>query len=536
MKFILTLMTLFLVSLTYAGVRVGNGGDAIVCYNDSRLKTRISIEMFDYWEQSQINNYGSLALGRDTLTVKEKISLAIRRIERFDPRLSNEISTIAFSIAHNINDFLVTQSEIPEITDANPKAIPDNKNCLLTQFAIQWQNTDDGIRRFYISKDLYNDSLTSTDTQAGLILHEAFYRYAITNGAINSDGVRFFNYVSATAFYETAQLDDYVDTLKKSVMNFRGCYRLGEPFAQDLYIDTKERNCFQGNLNLNSRLKLYYQDNQLFYEPSTQAIRADKNIILLTSKTSAFAPLQKQPTQLELRKNLLILDFNKFSDPKAKIDIPDFKFNSKILSSINCINKMTYDLDLDSVVECEIQPHFIQLPYGSNFIAWRRILYDGLHITFNFQQPAYVEMSVPSRSKILIDPSYPAVFNAYGSLVRAISLNKINYVKNGMIGYTTEFDIVNNQLQFTTLEKINPLYMGMKIITTSPSQNTMKICKLKSTDFKHSNNTLKREYILTPEKVYNLDNDTVHYVSDTHANVIDSITCYGDFWVDRNLI
>lgn len=532
MIFRLIVILISLYSVAQAGVRVGNGGDAIVCYSDSSLNTRTSIEMFDYWEHQQVSSiYGLLDLGSPQLSVQEKITKAAQRIARFDPRLSQEISTIAFSIAKEINSFLVTQDVIPEITDANPKVMPNNTNCFLTQFAIQWQNTDDGIRRFYISHDLFTDSLTSNDTRAGLILHEAIYRYAIMNGATNSDGVRFFNYVAATSYYALARLDDYVNILNISKMNYRQCNRLNELFAQDLYVDANQRSCFANSLKLNMNLKLFYNDTQFYYEPSIQAVRSlDKNFDLLSYRDGQFRPLQNKFEQFELRKNLLTLNFNK--RPNTAVNILDFKFNTKTLSQIQCINKMTYDLELASVIECEIQPHFIQLPTGNVFTAWRRIFYDGTSMIFNFQQPAFVEMNVPSRKKLLVDPNFPAVFDMNGRLIKAIALNELTYNKNGVIGRTNEFELIDGKLEFRISEKIEPQYSGLKIIASHVTSEALKICKFKSDDFTYAVSKFQRQYISTPEKVYDLDQDKVIFISDTHANVLETLTCSGDFLVD----
>ncbi len=223
------IVSLFLaVGLTaQAGPITSGGGDAVVCYTDSTRATITSVQMFDYWEQHQVLSYpGGINLGASTLTVQQKIELATDRIKRIDPDLADKIKTVALSMANNISYYVVTSYQLPEINDANPKAIPSQPNCFIEQYAVQYKDLVSGQRRFFIADKFYNFAGTSNNDKAGILLHEAIYRIAILNGATNSDGVRYFNYAMVTskiADIELDRIDKYIKVLDDSNMNFRNC-------------------------------------------------------------------------------------------------------------------------------------------------------------------------------------------------------------------------------------------------------------------------------------------------------------------------
>lgn len=201
------------------GYGMGNGGDAVVCYTDSTRSTITSVQMFDYWEQEQVLHFGKVDLGASSLSVQDKIQMVVYRIAKFDPVLAEEIKSKALNLANNIQNYLATSYQLPEIDDANPKVIPTQKNCFIEQYGVQYKDVITGQRRFLISDKFYNFPGTSNDDKAGLILHEAIYRYAILQNSVlnNSDGVRYFNYIVASKKIESLALFDinpYVTYLK----------------------------------------------------------------------------------------------------------------------------------------------------------------------------------------------------------------------------------------------------------------------------------------------------------------------------------
>jgi hypothetical protein len=99
--------------------------------------------------------------------VQEKIAIFTSRIQRFDTALAEKISTVAFSMANNIQNYLSAYSEIPDVDDDNPRIGPEAP-CYKETFAIQWRDVQNGGRRFTIKSSLYNHRLTDNDMRAGI--------------------------------------------------------------------------------------------------------------------------------------------------------------------------------------------------------------------------------------------------------------------------------------------------------------------------------------------------------------------------------
>ncbi len=211
MKTLLFLTLTFSLSTAFSlGQDRGNGGDALVCYTNATRSQITSVKMFDYWEQEQVLKYGPVTLGAPQVTIQEKIEVATKRLSKFDPYLGGQIRQMALNLANNIQNYLVTSYELPEIDDANPRAIPTQPNCYIEQFAVQYKDLVTGQRRFSIADKFYNHPSADNDTRVGIILHEALYRYAIhLNPALStSDDVRYLNYIIGSTLLDSLTLQD----------------------------------------------------------------------------------------------------------------------------------------------------------------------------------------------------------------------------------------------------------------------------------------------------------------------------------------
>jgi len=277
MKLFLTIIfiTLFANDLLAQGHDIGNGGNGVVCYTDLNRKNLVSVELFDYWESERTFPVaGGLQLGPAYLSVQEKIILATSRLAAFDPKLADDVRTIALSMANNIQDFLVTPEMLPEINDANPRVLPSSP-CYIEQFAVQWREPRTGLRRFAISDKFYHFSSTSNDTRAGIILHEALYRVAILNGAVDSDGVRYFNYLIATRKFEDLDLDFYVKHLEQANLADKRC-RLTKNSALNVQVYIRGEADFHACAPIRLRFKSWQVEaNRL-----TPSVQGGVNLLL----------------------------------------------------------------------------------------------------------------------------------------------------------------------------------------------------------------------------------------------------------------
>ena len=231
-KILLSMCAFLWTGMVFAvGSGAGNGGDAVVCYSDSTRQVIQSVQMFDYWEQEQVVHLpDGIQLGAVNASLQEKIDISINRLGYFNTTLADQIRPVAMSIANNINSFLVTSYQLPDINDANPRAIPSAPNCFIEQFAVQWKEPTTGQRKFAIAAKFFNFTGTSNDTKVGIILHEAYYRYALQNGVNDSDGTRYLNYVLATNYLNDHDLVKYSDLLNDSKYNFNKCTLQTLPF------------------------------------------------------------------------------------------------------------------------------------------------------------------------------------------------------------------------------------------------------------------------------------------------------------------
>ena len=158
---VLALATLLMGSSVFAH-GMGNGGDAVVCYTNVTRSTITSVRMFDYWEQEQVLNYGTVDLGSPQLSIQDKIDIATQSLSKFEPQLAEDIKKMALNLANNIQSYLVTSYELPEIDDANPRAVPTEPNCFIEQYAVQYKDLTTGQRRFSIAAKFYNPRIPKT--------------------------------------------------------------------------------------------------------------------------------------------------------------------------------------------------------------------------------------------------------------------------------------------------------------------------------------------------------------------------------------
>lgn len=178
-----------------SGNGAGNGGNAVVCTSGGKAT---SIELFDYWEGAQaFPQLPPVDLGAETLSIADKVNLFIQRVRVYDVERADRYAKAAKIILASVDSYLVDQLPEVGIDDDTPRALPTG-NCEKIQFAVQYQNPAPGQRRFFVSRALFNDPVTTNTTRAGILLHEIVYRDAIQNDFHDkSDGTRLMNYVYA---------------------------------------------------------------------------------------------------------------------------------------------------------------------------------------------------------------------------------------------------------------------------------------------------------------------------------------------------
>lgn len=218
MKWITIVLMQLNLSVGVAASFSGGDGSAVVCYDDQGAIT--GVELFDYWEQKRVNNKPyEIDLGPADLPVKEKVELALKRIELFDKERVRTYKRIADELLKSVTNFDIdNMGPIPPLDDNSQ--IGPQEPCVKESFVVKrlkfsWTAK----HHFRIRGDLYHHPKTSNDTKAGIILHEAIY-YELSKNNENQDSspVRLFNYLlSSRAFEEDYSM--YSQTMQ--TLNFK---------------------------------------------------------------------------------------------------------------------------------------------------------------------------------------------------------------------------------------------------------------------------------------------------------------------------
>jgi hypothetical protein len=164
---------------------VGNGGNAVVCKDSSGKIT--SAELLDYYEARTELNF-AIDLGDAKLDPGAKTKIAFDRLKVTAPFWGNWMEYKASVFVSQQAEFIPNASLTP-VQDSNQVAVPSG--CEVIQLAIQKQVSLPNQKTYTVNKDLW-DLLDNTN-KAGLILHEIIYTEALTAGAKDSVGVRYFN-------------------------------------------------------------------------------------------------------------------------------------------------------------------------------------------------------------------------------------------------------------------------------------------------------------------------------------------------------
>lgn len=173
----LVLLAIIFSAQVMAGDRVGNGGDVVVCANNT-------IEMLDAYEAEFNGSERMVFEGKDYQSMVGKIikskleKIQPRRAKRYLEHLANFSKEALFAPGIKLDD----------IDDAGMVTLP--VNCHLEQVAIQLSNSElpPGRKRYTINLDLWKR--LDEENKAILVLHEIVYREAFENKSSHSMFVR----------------------------------------------------------------------------------------------------------------------------------------------------------------------------------------------------------------------------------------------------------------------------------------------------------------------------------------------------------
>ena len=523
------------------GHGMGNGGDAVVCYTDASRNTIKSVQMFDYWEQQQVLPYGAIDLGAANLSVQDKITIATNRVAKFDPELAEKIKFQALNLANNIQNYLVTAYQLPEIDDATPQVVPTQPNCFIEQFGVQYKDLITGQRRFSIADKFYNFAGISNDERAGLLLHEALYRLAILKNSLleNSDNVRYFNYIIASDILNQTSLlnaDKYDFFLSQSNFNIQECKKVSGFYVYDY--NRNPRSCYNQSSNINANLNVEVaQHSKIEYNDHFKTIQFSNNFDYNLATRIIFNSGSKT---YSIKTNSA---FTHYADSKS-IDFNDAQaitaaglptYLGPLNMKFNCTGG-TYSFDTQSMTNCRTKDEFQHngISYKFSYLeratatTWKihnqnqNSVFNVLGSTKNLKLGLNASVVTIDNQLNLIEANYyPSSF--YGKSDK-ISINGVNY----LIGNHLRVSMLNGQYVLETVTKeseiVNPKINNLRLVSTATilgvADNYCKTIGLKTGRARY-----EREYI-NYESFYDINTNKNVFKSDEYGDVIKMITCH----------
>lgn len=185
MRSLILLSVLAFASSSFAGIRVGNGGDAVICPS--------GVKLLDLYEGEKLGGRFLDAAGTSDKILGQRLAL----VKKIAPELGQTLEKRhdEFQKSHKLVD-----SELTDIDDAHNVVKPECKNGKIEQIAVRVNGASAPEPKWLLREDLWKQ-LSERD-RAALVLHEIVYEHF--NGALGEkDSVkvrRFVRFVMSKDF------------------------------------------------------------------------------------------------------------------------------------------------------------------------------------------------------------------------------------------------------------------------------------------------------------------------------------------------
>lgn len=189
-----------------AANEMGNGGDAVVCRDESGAIT--SAEMYDYFEATNLREI-PLDLGGDGLDEWQRVEYVLARLGLRQPAHARHYRDLVTFFRSEMR--VVANVDFIDIPDSDPLVLPTG--CEVKQAAIQRTPTFPEDRHFLVSAEIWN--AMRTRDRAGLILHEVLYFDLIQAGATNSVAARYLNSILSSPVSEAYSAEKFNELFKR---------------------------------------------------------------------------------------------------------------------------------------------------------------------------------------------------------------------------------------------------------------------------------------------------------------------------------
>ncbi len=197
---------------------LGNGGDAVVCAEH--------VTLLDSYEAGKLGV--TIDLNNSNITKqthRSMVSVVTNRLAKKDKYTAKKLYNYSMEMVNDLEQFAMFPTTsgrykgkvmylgpdvVGEISDSEHRTLPIG--CELRQLVSQIKPVRKLDNRYEVNKNLW-DKLSIED-QSMTILHEAWYRIMIEDGADDSKGARYMNALTASNVFESYSFADYIQDLK----------------------------------------------------------------------------------------------------------------------------------------------------------------------------------------------------------------------------------------------------------------------------------------------------------------------------------
>lgn len=196
----------------------GNGGDAVICPDRVFLLDTYEAEKMRF----HINLNPTKTLNPSWRTM---VNVAVKRLERVDSFTATKLYDYAMEMVNDFEKFemykdargkhvYIGHDVIGEINDSEHVSMPEGCEEHPRQLVSQRKPKFKYEYRYEFSQSLWEKM--NLQEQSMTILHEAWYRIMLENGAENSRSARYVNGFVASTEFESISFPEYLELLKET--------------------------------------------------------------------------------------------------------------------------------------------------------------------------------------------------------------------------------------------------------------------------------------------------------------------------------
>lgn len=172
MKFLIALPFLFAAVAAEAVIRIGNGGDAVVCRKDGNVQEATLLDLYE-------SSLKSWALEGP---YEQRLESVFKKLEAVSP----EQAKIYRRRLKDMRTELDIRGDVGlvDIKDSEHLVVPTRKDCRIEQAAVRRNIAEDDGKRFIVDQHIW--ARMNDESKAGLVLHEIVYEHLYKLGEENS--------------------------------------------------------------------------------------------------------------------------------------------------------------------------------------------------------------------------------------------------------------------------------------------------------------------------------------------------------------